>query len=1243
MNSGKEAGVRETGGSLERFTEGVENGGSRGSEDELGPDQDENDGVQYAEHEYPEESRGEFDEELIGERYPMDEDEDEDEDEEGDLEADEYLGYEGEFSALDLAATSQMPGTTRSGKSIYERGSFLGSIPSFVEGGSSEFEMSMKRNYRRSTALGFEGIARIDLSPLTQKIVGCVIGENVTTEYPWMYVKKEIIEDNIDLHDESSDFLPIKDAVTEFSGTKMLIGYAPSSSEKGQFYVCVTEEAQDAVLENIEALRAEQENRVRNAVYKTVRKWTSLGSEIEVDSEIDKKTRPLYEIEVETTSDLLNLEMNFTDRGVDDQRDGYVELVSEREHFETVTRNVVGRGDQVKPYFKDVEAQTDPSMPNNMWTQYEYKCPVIDPATFDEEKSTAFTDFVEKYKDEVCDYVTVNENWDVYYNDYVSLVRNKRDTHPPEVIKYLEHQSYSAGKLCMDRVINSLNWHPLWTGTVAAAYTHHSKVETLSGPGDRDEVRRACEGNNKVLIWSFTDCLTPKLVLDSPREVTAISFCPLDGNVVVGGCANGQVAIWDIAGKIEQVETVEVRTPAQVKYRVAMQSLMTWMNETMSSSTIRPAAMSSLQHGQVAPITEIVWLPPYNKLDKNGRIQSLPADTEVSELTWQFATSSEDGTVAIWDLKYKPSDVGDGTARTKVKRQVSRPEPLVQAISPYKQLDRVFKPDYKLSVKRDDVLVPLSTVNVYFTTFPTIQLTEEVSRMDITTRRYHEQVIQKPDYEMEPFMVVGTTEGDLMRITWDGYEFSTGMMVNDEPAVIAARNKIHDGPVTVVARSKYLSRILITIGGKVFALWRDDCMDPIIWRKSKIKYTACCWGSCRPTLFLLAQSDGTIEVWDLLCQSEKPTFTQSVSGRNITGLVTHSLYLNPRCIAFSDYNGTLRVFTAPDVLMHFDESDIRWLEQFVDREVDRIKEFKEWQTRWSATNLENVERKRKLAEIDAEKQRLAEDDKRKREMEEAAVHIRESRAKRNIRSNPEEFLAQARERWKAMELRRMQRVILDKKGLRKDELEKQRAPMMMLREEVHRKKRKIKKILQTQDKIFEDSIAFLFPDQYRERRPTVSLKPPAALREKSVPEEADELAQLLKDKEAQPPVTQFQTQEEKFIYEFLETQAEALEMIRRNPYKPTFVWRKVLTEGKYRRKVMDLQLTRRNGHRRDYMHMKSIKEAARGNAKAGIVWFTSEIKHYDTDDQEQEQEQDQDQDQDSIGLEDEFQASAEQI
>lgn len=146
------------------------------------------------------------------------------------------------------------------------------------------------------------------MSPLTQKVVGCVIGENVSTEYPWVYVRKEIIEDNIDLHEDSSDFLPIKNEIRMFPNSKILIGYVPSLTEEGQFYICLTEDGRDAVVEQIQKQREEHENRVRTAVYKPLGKWQEFNSSVEIEASIVKNTRPLLEIEVK--SGRRNKEMN---------------------------------------------------------------------------------------------------------------------------------------------------------------------------------------------------------------------------------------------------------------------------------------------------------------------------------------------------------------------------------------------------------------------------------------------------------------------------------------------------------------------------------------------------------------------------------------------------------------------------------------------------------------------------------------------------------------------------------------------------------------------------------------------------------------------------------------------------------------------------------------------------------------------------------------------------------------------
>lgn len=76
--------------------------------------------------------------------------------------------------------------------------------------------------------------------------------------------------------------------------------------------------------------------------------------------------------------------------------------------------------------------------------------------------------------------------------------------------------------------------------------------------------------------------------------------------------------------------------------------------------------------------------------------------------------------------------------------------------------------------------------------------------------------------------------GDFGCITWDGYEFATDVIVNRETARWLWLKRIHDGPVTHVVRSKYYHKVVVTVGGKFFVIWRDDFGEPLIWKKSNV-------------------------------------------------------------------------------------------------------------------------------------------------------------------------------------------------------------------------------------------------------------------------------------------------------------------------------------------------------------------------------------------------------------------------
>ncbi|XP_043505750.1 dynein axonemal intermediate chain 3-like, partial [Polistes fuscatus] len=1069
-------------------------------------------------------------------------------------------------------------------RTIYELDSYQASGPSvydILKLGKIDDETQLpsspqlSREIRYTVSMGTAGIARIDLSSLTQKILGCVIDENVTTEYPWVWVKKEIIEDNLDLHSESSEFLPMKNEILEYPEERMLIGYAPSVTEEGQFYICLSTEAKEAVLQQIQMQRREHEIHVRSAVYKHPAEWKDLGSGKEVDENVVKNQRPQFEIKVVSTANLLNVPMNLVDRSADDQRDGYIDLLPYRQTFENVSRNTISRSTQVTPGTKDNEAQTEPSIPANSWFQYRYEYEPIDISAFTEEDTDNLTRFLRRNTDIMCDQVQMNATWDIYADDYRNLVYYEKDTKAPIPVGYKEHQSFYDGKLTKQRVINDLSWHPLWTGIACATYTYHSKSEPFVGQRTYDEVLRDSKGNNLALIWSFNDCLSPKLILECPRQITAISICPLNSNVIIGGCTNGQIAIWSIPGRIENVEAVIVHTSAQVRYTHAMRSLMRWMRETVGSSVVRPVAMSSLQHSQKGAITQIAWIPPYHKVEKNGRIQSLAAGTMLEDLPWQFVTCSMDGTIAFWDLKLVPRTFMEHATKKEnpleeKQKQETLPHALLESTSPFETLNRIWEPYYILFIHYpNESRRPVLTTFTMRSSKLKKQLDEpfQIIKKDITARRYYKLVKEKSDFSMKPEFLIGTIEGYVGLVTWEG--FDANLTGNSEECQWKWMKRIHDGPVTHMVRSEYHEKIVATVGGHIFAIWRDDYEEPIIWKKSSLSYTGCTWGNFRPTILVLVRIDGTIEIWDFIVKGQEPIITQSVSGRIITGIYTHELPLDPQCVGICDFNGTLRIFTAPPTLLTFDVSDITWMQNYADQQVDRIAKFKDWQDAWNERNFERIDKKKKLEEKEAEEKRIDTERKLREEMDEILRKAEEEeRRKRKIRK-PWQFIEEAKEHWHEMEMKHMQIAILEKKGLRRDVLERQRAPVLKLRQEAQEKDRKIREILQQGDQIFHETVTFLFPEKEIDRKHTLDQKDTSLPYIKAIP-----FKDKISTREDDMEKSLLQKKAQQIIEEFREVQEEALEKLLYQRIDHVFDWPTVLMEAKQRRYNMNIMLNK---------------------------------------------------------------------
>lgn len=122
------------------------------------------------------------------------------------------------------------------------------------------------------------GLEKLFLSPLTQKVLDCRIGENITAEKRWVFIKKEKIEDNIYLHDSSSEFLPIRGKIEKYPEPELLIGsYSHIQDKETDFFLCTTLDVKNDVMLAIENERKHIFDKLRNLLCPASRPWVDLG------------------------------------------------------------------------------------------------------------------------------------------------------------------------------------------------------------------------------------------------------------------------------------------------------------------------------------------------------------------------------------------------------------------------------------------------------------------------------------------------------------------------------------------------------------------------------------------------------------------------------------------------------------------------------------------------------------------------------------------------------------------------------------------------------------------------------------------------------------------------------------------------------------------------------------------------------------------------------------------------------
>lgn len=148
------------------------------------------------------------------------------------------------------------------------------------------------------------------------------------------------------------------------------------------------------------------------------------------------------------------------------------------------------------------------------------------------------------------------------------------------------------------------------------------------------------------------------MFLSTPQEVSCLSFCPYDEDLIIGGLVNGQLILWNMTNRLADVEKeVTARLNVDVKKK-SLRSFLDW-EENNQFRIVQPVGLSSLTISHTAPITSIKWFGRKHYVESTGMIRE-SVDPNDEKVYRNFLTTSLDGCISFWDLDFSADDKKKG-------------------------------------------------------------------------------------------------------------------------------------------------------------------------------------------------------------------------------------------------------------------------------------------------------------------------------------------------------------------------------------------------------------------------------------------------------------------------------------------------------------------------------------------------------------------------------------------------------
>ncbi|NXX58677.1 WDR63 protein, partial [Scopus umbretta] len=782
--------------------------------------------------------------------------------------------------------------------------------------------------------IGHPEIFPLVFTTKTQEIFNCRVDEDVTEENCFKLIKKEDIIQDLKTRATISDFHPVRKVVLEYPGEEILVVFDAKFQYGQNFYFVASEEAKENLLKPPETAEEKEEEKEEENKEETldvhpykppVRKpWVSLGSEKEVEEESVKDRVTKIKYMISRVRRKFGAPIIFTDKNASHVKDSYVECTSYQDKAYSIKMLEKDVGVQMVPKLREASTQTKWTYPKNAATQY------IPRQLSSEEKEESLSS--EKLKEFLTSVhlrmeiaLQQNEIMNAFFDDWKALAEDGSSSGGKPDVYLKAYQSFTDLRHLKDRTISCVCWHPTIYGIIAVSARERLSYEEQGNLSDKSLLQQSV-----ILFWTFFDPTHPQIMLECPEDIYCFQFSPSDANLIAGGCINGQVVLWDISQheeklqnaktvadglKITAVNTVNASILNILQYIYMSPPLMQVQQSSTEPPLVRYCAVSAIQYSHKKTVTDIHWLPDYFEENQMGATFESRA-----EICVQLVTCSPDCSILFWDIPATKLPEQPSSEKVKEEEIFYVPRNVPDA---FKHPDLCWKPLMKINLCESDtnteygpVRISLKELHYHYKTPEKVQ-SGSTLEVPATESPYTEMSIPssknlKVLENISTAFFVGTEDGEILYSDWK-------MEIHSDSAKPHTQKyTVHTETINTLQRSPFFKDIILSIGGRNFAIWKEGVTNgPILQSScSAGRYSVGQWSLTRPGVFFIGRDDGNIDIWDILKKTHEPSHFQNISESTITFISPWIASSKQHFLAVSDDLGALHVLEICQTLSH---------------------------------------------------------------------------------------------------------------------------------------------------------------------------------------------------------------------------------------------------------------------------------------------------------------------------------------